>query len=87
MTRPGKEMINNCKNKKIYVIGHHKPDADSIISAYILTNILKSMGIDAVFSVRDNNLCFGIDVQPWPCHLVAVLTSLTSSSVEWNNGS
>ncbi len=51
-----KEMINNCKNKKIYVIGHHKPDADSIISAYILTNILKSMGIDAVFSVRDNNI-------------------------------
>ena len=49
-------MINNCKNKKIYVIGHHKPYADSIISAYILTNILKSMGIDAVFSVRDNNI-------------------------------
>ena len=51
-----KEIINNCKNKKVYVIGHHKPDADSVISAYILTCILKSMGIDAVFSVRDNNI-------------------------------
>ena len=51
-----KEIINNCKDKKVYVIGHHKPDADSVISAHILANILKSMGIDAVFSVRDNNL-------------------------------
>ena len=39
------------------------------------------------FSVRGNSLCSGIDVQPWPCRLVAVLTSLSSSSVKWNNGS
>ena len=49
-------IINNCKNKKVYIIGHHKPDADSIFSAYILSNILKSLGIDAVFSVRDKEL-------------------------------
>ena len=51
-----KEIINNCKNKKIYIIGHHKPDADSVISAYLLTNILKSMKIDAVFSLRDKDI-------------------------------
>ena len=51
-----KEIINKCKGKKVYVLGHHKPDADSIISSYILTNILKKHGIDAVFSIRDNNI-------------------------------
>lgn len=51
-----KEIINKCKNKKVYVIGHHKPDADSVISAYLLTNVLKSLGIDAVFSVRDKDI-------------------------------
>ena len=51
-----KEIIEKCKNKKVYVIGHHNPDADSIISSYLLTNILKSYGIDAIFSIRDNNI-------------------------------
>ena len=50
------EIINNCKNKKVYIIGHHKPDADSIISTVLLSNILKEIGIDAVPSIRDNNI-------------------------------
>ena len=49
------DIINSCRDKKVYVIGHHNPDPDSVFSAYILTNILKSMGIDSVFSVRDDN--------------------------------
>ena len=58
-----KETINNiidsCRNKKVYVIGHHNPDPDSVFSAYILTNILKSMGIDCEFSVRDKSFVDG----------------------------
>ena len=50
------EIIEKCKNKKVYIIGHHKPDADSVISSYILTNILKSFGIDAVYALRDNDI-------------------------------
>ena len=49
------EIIKNCKNKKIYVIGHHNPDLDSIVSSLLLTRILKQYGIDATFSVRDKN--------------------------------
>ena len=48
-------IIDSCRDKKVYVVGHHNPDPDSVFSAYILTNILKSMEIDAVFAVRDNN--------------------------------
>lgn len=48
-------IIKKCKGKKIYVIGHENPDVDSIFSSLILTNILRSFGINAVFSVRDNN--------------------------------
>lgn len=48
-------IIKKCKGKKIYVIGHENPDVDSIFSSLILTNILSSFGINAVFSVRDNN--------------------------------
>ena len=50
------EIIEKCKEKKVYIIGHHNPDADSIISAYILTKILKKFKIDAIFSARDENL-------------------------------
>ena len=46
-------ILNNCKDKKVYVIGHHKPDADSVFSALLLTKILKSLGINAKFAVRD----------------------------------
>lgn len=50
------DIINSCRDKKVYVIGHHNPDPDSVFSAYLLTNIFKSMGIDAVFSVRDRKI-------------------------------
>ena len=48
-------IIESCRDKKVYIVGHHNPDPDSVFSSYILTNILKSMGIDAVFAVRDSN--------------------------------
>lgn len=48
-------IIENNKGKKVYVIGHRHPDPDSIFSSLILTNILKSNGVDAVFAVRDEN--------------------------------
>lgn len=40
---------------KIYVIGHRKPDADSIFSSYVLRNILRSKGVDADFAVLEEN--------------------------------
>ena len=49
-------IINNCKNKKVYILGHNNPDCDSIVSSYLLTNILKSMGIDAVFARRSGDI-------------------------------
>ena len=48
--------IMNYKNNKVYIIGHHKPDVDSIVSTYILTNILRENGIDAVAAVRDKEI-------------------------------
>ena len=48
-------IINNCKDKKVYVIGHRKPDVDSVFSALVLTRILKSLGINAKFAVRDED--------------------------------
>ena len=49
------KMIDNCRGKKIYVIGHSHPDFDSVASSLILTKILCSIGIDAVFAVRDTD--------------------------------
>lgn len=49
------KILNLCKNKEVYILGHNNPDADSIISSYILSNILKSMGINAHFCILDNN--------------------------------
>ena len=49
------ELLNKCKNKKVYVIGHHKPDVDSVFSSLLLTKILKELGFDATFAVRDEN--------------------------------
>lgn len=49
-------IINNCKNEKeVYVIGHRNPDADSIFASYLLSIILKSFGINAIFAVLDKN--------------------------------
>lgn len=48
-------ILSKCSNKKVYILGHNNPDADSIISSYILCNILKSIGIDAHFCVLEKN--------------------------------
>ena len=48
-------ILNSCINKKVYVLGHKNPDADSLISSYILNNILKSMNIDSHFCILDKN--------------------------------
>ncbi|MBE6146327.1 MAG: DUF1768 domain-containing protein [Firmicutes bacterium] len=52
-------IISKCKNKEIYVLGHKNPDADSIISSYILSNVLKGLGANAQFAVlsEDYNYC------------------------------
>lgn len=40
---------------EVYVLGHNNPDADSLFSALILTNILNSLNIKAHFSILSNN--------------------------------
>ncbi len=52
-------IINKCEDKDVYVLGHKNPDADSIISSYILSNILKRLGANAQFAVLsdDYNYC------------------------------
>lgn len=45
-------MINFCINKvkgnaPIYVLGHRKPDVDTAVSSYLLSNILNKLGIEA----------------------------------------
>lgn len=48
------EIISRAKEESaVYVIGHAKADADSFLSAYLLTRILKSYGVNAIFAVRD----------------------------------
>ena len=44
-------IIMNCKGKEVFVLGHKNPDADSIISSYILSRILKRLGANAHFAV------------------------------------
>lgn len=47
-------IINNCCDE-VYVLGHNNPDCDSIMSSYILSNILNSKGIKSHFAILDNN--------------------------------
>ena len=49
------KILSNCRDKKVYVVGHNNPDPDTVFSSLIMTNILRSKGIEAVFSVRDEN--------------------------------
>ena len=44
-------IIKNCEGKDIYILGHRNPDADSIISSYILSRILNRLGVKAHFAV------------------------------------
>lgn len=54
-----REIIDNiilkCKDKKIYIIGHNNPDADSIFSAYLLNNIFSNFGINSSFAMLNND--------------------------------
>ncbi len=45
------DILNKCKGKTIYVLGHKNPDADSIISSYVLSKVLKGLGVNAQFAV------------------------------------
>lgn len=49
------KIISASKNNKVYILGHMKPDADSVFSSYLLSNILKSMNIDSEFSILEND--------------------------------
>ena len=52
-------IISKCIDKEVYVLGHKNPDADSIISSYILSNVLKGLGANAQFAVlsEDYDYC------------------------------
>lgn len=50
-------ILKEC-NKKVYVLGHANPDADSIFSSYILTQILKSKKINAEFCILNKDYNF-----------------------------
>ncbi len=47
-----KKMILDAR-KGAYILGHNHPDLDSIVSSYILKNILSSFNIDAHFCILD----------------------------------
>lgn len=40
---------------QIYIIGHKRPDVDSIFSSYVLSNIFKKMGIKADYAILDED--------------------------------
>lgn len=46
-------ILYHCKGKEIYVLGHKNPDIDSIFSSYLLSNILKKLGIHAQFAILE----------------------------------
>ena len=48
------DLINNLdRSKKILVIGHKKPDTDTIFSSYLMSKVLQSLGYDALYAVLD----------------------------------
>lgn len=49
-------IINNSKDKNVYILGHINPDCDSIFSAYILSEVLKSLGIKAIAARRSGEI-------------------------------
>jgi inorganic pyrophosphatase/exopolyphosphatase len=63
------QILNACHNKDVFILGHNNPDADSIISSYILHNIFKSMNINAHFCVLSHNYeCTFHDEKLLKCH-------------------
>lgn len=53
------EIIKECQEKKVYIVGHERADADSIFSSLLLTHILRYLGVDAIFAVRDTSFIDG----------------------------
>lgn len=47
-------ILDKCKDKKIYIVGHNYSDADSIFSSYILSKVLQHKGINAYFAILDS---------------------------------
>ena len=48
------DLINNLdRSRKILVIGHKKPDTDTIFSSYLMSKVLQSLGYDALYAVLD----------------------------------
>lgn len=45
------DILKKCLDDDVYIIGHSNPDADSLISSYLLSKVLKSFGIEAHFAV------------------------------------
>ncbi len=50
--------IERLKGEKIYIMGHKRPDADSIFSSILLRNILRKMGVEAEFAVVEEEYTF-----------------------------
>ena len=46
---------NSGKEDIVYIIGHKRPDADSVFSSYLLANVLGSLGINAKYAIREKN--------------------------------
>ncbi len=47
----------------LYIIGHENVDADSYFSSYLLSKVLKSFGINAIFTVLDDYVILDEDVK------------------------
>ena len=49
------QILVNCRDRKVYIIGHSNPDLDSVFASIILKHVLEDYGIEAVVAVRDEN--------------------------------
>ena len=45
------KLIDECKNREIYILGHPNPDADSIFSSLLLSRVLKGLGCKSHFCI------------------------------------
>lgn len=51
-------IIKKAKKQEVYVLGHNNPDADSIFSSYLLSNILNKLNIKAHFAILKDNYTY-----------------------------
>ncbi len=50
------ERINLLKQyEPLYIIGHKKPDVDTVVSSYLLSNILNFLGIKSYYCILSND--------------------------------